>query len=122
MGRDNNGSIIPLEGNLEKRRLEDKARHARRQEILPKKPGGGVRARGDANPPTDGTKNVGQTRRLCRKGLLAIQSGVRVREVGRDRPFEYDCRQSFMEPTLLGIRLAAAESNSIKMAFRKVRI
>ena len=35
---------------------------------------------GDANPPTDGTKNVGQTRRLSRKGLLAIQSGDRVRE------------------------------------------
>ena len=83
-----------------------------------------MRARGDANPPTDGTKNVGQTRRLSRKGLLAIQSGdiVRVSEVGRDRPFEYDCRQSFMEPTLLGTRLAAAESNSIKMAFRNVRI
>ena len=81
---------------------------------------GATEARGDANPPTDGTKNVGRTRRLCRKGLLAIQSGDRVREVGRDRPFEYDCRQSFMEPTLG--RLAAAESNSIKMAFRKVRI
>ena len=39
---------------------------------------------GDANPRTDGTKNVGQTRRLSRKGLLAIQSGDRVSEVGRE--------------------------------------
>ena len=65
--------------------LEDKARHARRQEILPKNREEGCDVRGAARiPPTDGTKNVGQTRRLCRKGLLAIQSGDRVREVRRE--------------------------------------
>ena len=46
--------------------LEDKARHARRQEILPKKPGGGVRVRGDARIP----RRTGQKMLAGRDGSL----------------------------------------------------
>ena len=65
--------------------LEDKAWHASRQEILPKNREEGCERGATRIPPTDGTKNVGQTRRVSRKGLLAIQSGDRVRWGGIDR-------------------------------------
>ena len=85
--------LFSFEGNLEKRpNSRTKAWNVLKS--FAKKPEGDT----TRIPRRTGQKMVAR-HQTDRKGLLAIQSEERERDWGRgDRPFEYDCGHSFMEP------------------------